>query len=36
VRRWIASGDLAAHYFNGVVRIEEADFNAFGARHRDA
>jgi excisionase family DNA binding protein len=35
VRRWIANGLLIAHRINGVVRISEADFQAFLAAHRD-
>jgi excisionase family DNA binding protein len=35
VRRWIDKGLLAAHRFNGVVRVSEADFNSFLAAHRD-
>jgi excisionase family DNA binding protein len=35
VRRWIKSGELAAHYFGAVVRIAESDLKAFIARHRD-
>jgi excisionase family DNA binding protein len=30
VRRWIANGLLIAHRINGLVRISEADFQAFG------
>jgi excisionase family DNA binding protein len=29
VRRWIANGLLIAHRINGLVRISEADFQAF-------
>jgi excisionase family DNA binding protein len=35
VRRWIDKGLLIAHRFNGLVRISEADFQAFLATHRD-
>jgi excisionase family DNA binding protein len=35
VRRWIAEGLLIAHRINGLVRISEADFQAFLAAHRD-
>jgi excisionase family DNA binding protein len=35
VRRWIASGDLVAHRFRGVVRIAEGDLRAFLALHRE-
>ena len=35
VRRWIAQGLLIAHRINGLVRISEADFQAFLAAHRD-
>jgi excisionase family DNA binding protein len=34
VRRWIANGLLIAHRINGLVRISEADFQAFLAAHR--
>jgi excisionase family DNA binding protein len=34
VRRWIEEGLLVAHRINGVVRISEADFEAFVAAHR--
>jgi excisionase family DNA binding protein len=34
VRRWIANGLLIAHRINGLVRISEADFEAFLAAHR--
>jgi excisionase family DNA binding protein len=34
VRRWLAGGALAAHRFNGVVRISEHDLLAFLAVHR--
>ena len=32
VRRWIKSELLVAHRFNGLVRISEADFQAFWRR----
>jgi excisionase family DNA binding protein len=35
VRRWIEEGLLIAHRINGLVRISEADFQAFLAAHRD-
>jgi excisionase family DNA binding protein len=35
VRRWIANGLLITHRINGLVRISEADFQAFLAAHRD-
>jgi excisionase family DNA binding protein len=35
VRRWIEEGLLVAHRINGLVRISEADFEAFLAAHRD-
>jgi excisionase family DNA binding protein len=35
VRRWIGKELLIAHDFNGLVRISEADFQAFLAAHRD-
>jgi excisionase family DNA binding protein len=35
VRRWIDTGLLIAHRINGLVRISEADFQAFLATHRD-
>jgi excisionase family DNA binding protein len=35
VRRWIKSKLLVAHRINGVVRISEADFQAFMSAHRD-
>jgi Helix-turn-helix domain len=35
VRRWIKKKLLVAHYFNGMVRISDADFQAFLATHRD-
>jgi excisionase family DNA binding protein len=34
VRRWIDEGLLIAHKINGLVRISEADFQAFLAAHR--
>jgi excisionase family DNA binding protein len=34
VRRWIASGDLIVHRFNGTIRVAEADLRAFLATHR--
>jgi excisionase family DNA binding protein len=34
VRRWIANGLLVAHRINGLVRVSEADFQAFLAAHR--
>ena len=36
VRRWIDEGLLIAHKINGLVRISEADFQAFLAAHRDS
>jgi excisionase family DNA binding protein len=36
VRRWIQEGLLVAHRINGLVRISEADFQAFLATHRDS
>jgi excisionase family DNA binding protein len=36
VRRWIDKGLLVAHRINGVVRISEADFEAFVAAHRES
>lgn len=36
VRRWIARGELAAHRWEGVVRIAEADLRSFLAQHREA
>jgi len=36
VRRWIEKGLLVAHRINGLVRISEADFQAFLATHRDS
>ena len=36
VRRWIEEGILVAHRINGLVRISEADFQAFLAGHRDS
>ena len=35
VRRWIDGGELIAHRFNGVLRISDADVQAFLARHRE-
>jgi excisionase family DNA binding protein len=35
VRRWIEKGLLVRHHFNGLVRISEADFQAFLAAHRE-
>jgi excisionase family DNA binding protein len=35
VRRWIEKGPLVAYRINGLVRISEADFQAFLAIHRD-
>jgi len=35
VRRWIEKGLLVAHRVGGLVRIAEADFQAFLATHRD-
>jgi excisionase family DNA binding protein len=35
VRRWVTGGALAAHRFNGVVRIAERDLLAFLAVHRE-
>ena len=35
VRRWIKNKLLIAHRIDGVVRISEADFQAFLASHRD-
>ena len=35
VRRWIEKGLLVAHRVSGLVRISEADFQAFLATHRD-
>jgi excisionase family DNA binding protein len=35
IRRRIANGDLIAHRSGGVVRISEADFQAFLALHRE-
>lgn len=34
VRRWIKKKILVAHRFNGLMRISEADFQAFLAAHR--
>jgi excisionase family DNA binding protein len=36
VRRWIANGLLTAHRINRLVRISEADFQAFLAAYRDS
>jgi len=36
VRRWIQNGLLIVHRINGLVRISEADFQAFLATHRDS
>jgi len=36
VRRWIEEGLLIAHRINGLVRISEADFQAFLAAHRNS
>jgi excisionase family DNA binding protein len=35
VRRWIQEGPLVTHRINGLVRISDADFQAFLATHRD-
>jgi excisionase family DNA binding protein len=35
VRRRIELGDLVVHRFGGAVRIADADFKAFLARHRE-
>jgi excisionase family DNA binding protein len=35
VRRWIQKKLLVVHRINGLVRISEADFQAFLAAHRD-
>jgi len=35
VRRWIEKGLLVAHRINGLVRISDADFQAFLTAHRD-
>jgi excisionase family DNA binding protein len=35
VRRWIEKGLLVAHKIGGLVRIADADFQAFLATHRD-
>jgi excisionase family DNA binding protein len=35
VRRWIEQGLLVPHRINGLVRVSEADFQAFLAMHRD-
>lgn len=34
VQRWIKNGLLTAHSFGGLVRVSEADFQAFLAAHR--
>lgn len=34
VRRWIRQRLLIAHHFNGVVRVSDADFQAFLSAHR--
>ena len=34
VRRWIVKKLLVAHRISGLVRISEADFQAFLAAHR--
>lgn len=34
VRRWIKEGLLVAHRINGLVRISDADFQAFLAAYR--
>lgn len=34
IRRWIKQDLLIAHRFNGLMRISEADFQAFLAAHR--
>jgi excisionase family DNA binding protein len=34
VQRWIKNGLLIAHSFGGLVRVSEADFQAFLAAHR--
>lgn len=34
VQRWIKNGRLIAHSFGGLVRISEADFQAFLTAHR--
>jgi excisionase family DNA binding protein len=35
VRRWVASGALPVHRFDGVVRIDERDHLAFLAVHKE-
>jgi len=35
VRRWIQKALLVVHRINGLVRISEADFQAFLASRRD-
>ena len=35
VRRWIEKQLLVAHTINGLVRISDADFQAFLDAHRD-
>jgi excisionase family DNA binding protein len=35
VRRWIESGQLVGHRFNGVLRIANQDLQAFLGEHRD-
>lgn len=34
IRRWIAAGDLRAHYLKALVRIAEDDLAAFLNQHR--
>lgn len=34
VRRWIEKGKLIAHHIDGLVRISDADLQAFIAMHR--
>ncbi len=36
VRRWIKNKLLIAHRIGGLVRISEADFQAFLTAHRDS
>ena len=36
VRRWIKSGELAAHRFGSAVRIADSDLKAFIARQRQS
>jgi excisionase family DNA binding protein len=36
VRRWIDRGILIRHRMDGLVRISEADFQAFLAAHRQS